>query len=166
MDLVLRTAAIFVLIFALTRLIGRRELSGLEPFDLILLVVIGDLVQQGITQSDTSVVGTVIVVSTLALLTVTVSFLGFRFRVLRRYLEGLPVLLVDDGVPIDANLRRERVTVEEIEATARLQNVASLDNVRWAILETNGEISIIPRSSADEQADVTQRPAPSAPEMT
>lgn len=149
MDLVLRTGAIFLFIFVLSRLVGRRELSGLEPFDLILLVVIGDLVQQGITQSDNSVLGAIVVVSTLALLTICVSFLGYRFRGLRRYLEGRPVLLVENGVPIAANLKHERVTMEEVEAAARLQNVASIDEVRWAILETNGRISIIPRDSSD-----------------
>jgi len=149
MDLVLRTGVIFVFIFLLSRLVGRRELSGLEPFDLILLVVIGDLVQQGITQSDNSVLGAIVVVSTLALLTICVSFLGYRFRGLRPFLEGRPVLLVANGVPITANLKHERVTMEEVEAAARLQNIASIAEVRWAILETNGQISIIPRDSSD-----------------
>ena len=70
MDLVVRAVVIFLFVFVLTRALGRRELSSLEPFDIILLVVIGDLVQQGITQSDDSVTGTLIVLSTIGLLTV------------------------------------------------------------------------------------------------
>jgi uncharacterized membrane protein YcaP (DUF421 family) len=145
MDLVLRTAAIFGFVFVLTRMLPRRELSSLEPFDLILLIVIGDLVQQGITQSDNSVVGALIVVSTLGLLTTLLSYLSYRFRRLRPLLDGRPVLLVENGSPILDSLRHERITVDELEAAARQQNLESLDRVRWAILETGGQISFIPR---------------------
>ena len=88
MDLVIRAAVVFFFIFFVTRVVGRRQLSDLEPFDLILLVVLGDLVQQGITQSDESVTGTLIVISTIALLSVAVSWASFRFRPLRIVTEG------------------------------------------------------------------------------
>jgi uncharacterized membrane protein YcaP (DUF421 family) len=144
MDLVLRAAAIYTFIFIVTRLIGRRELGSLEPFDLILLVVMGDLVQQGVTQDDYSVTGAFIVISTMAALTVGTSYLSFRFRPLRRVMEGEPVVLVENGRPIDQNLRRERLTLEELGEKARMEQVESLDDVRLAVLETNGDISIIP----------------------
>src|SRR6476620_10733609 len=114
MDLVLRAAFVFFLIAIVTRAVGRRELSSLEPFDLILLVVIGDLVQQGVTQSDYSLTGTVIVVSTLALLTVGTAWLSFRFRRLRPVLEGNPIVLVADGRVLERNLRAQRMTVDEV----------------------------------------------------
>ncbi len=148
MDLVLRAAVVYVFLFLVTRLVGRRELSGLEPFDLILIVIIGDLVQQAITQTDASVTGAFLVVATLALLTVVSSFLSYRFRRMRPLLEGRPLLLVENGVPIDENMKRERITIEEIEAAARLQNIASLSEVRWAILETGGQISFIRREGS------------------
>jgi uncharacterized membrane protein YcaP (DUF421 family) len=141
MDLVYRTAFAFVLIFLVTRAVGRRELSSMEPFDLILLVVIGDLVQQGVTQSDQSLTGATTVISTLGLLTVATAWLSFRFRALRPVLEGEPILLVADGRVLERNLRRERITREEIAAEARLQRIGSLDDVRFAVLETNGRIS-------------------------
>jgi uncharacterized membrane protein YcaP (DUF421 family) len=144
MDLVLRAAVVFTLIFIVTRLVGRRELASLEPFDLILLVVIGDLVQQGVTQDDFSVTGAFIVITTMALMTVGTSYLSFRFRPLRRLMEGEPVVLIENGRPIERNLRRERLTVDELEEKARLEQVESLDQVRLAVLETNGDISIIP----------------------
>jgi uncharacterized membrane protein YcaP (DUF421 family) len=147
MDLVIRAVAVFTFIFIVTRLVGRRELSTLEPFDLILLVVMGDLVQQGVTQDDYSVTGALIVISTMALMTVTFSYLNFRFRPLRRVMDGEPVVLLENGRPIERNLRRERLTVEEIEEKARLSQVESLDDVRLAVLETNGDISIIPKKS-------------------
>jgi uncharacterized membrane protein YcaP (DUF421 family) len=144
-DLVFRTVFVFVLIFVVTRAIGRRELSSLEPFDMILLVVIGDLVQQGVTQSDYSLTGATTVVATLALLTVLTAWLSFRVRRLRPLLEGDPVVIVSDGRLHERNLRRERMTVEEVEAEARLQQIASLDEVRFAVLETNGRISFVTR---------------------
>jgi uncharacterized membrane protein YcaP (DUF421 family) len=147
MDLVLRTTAIFFFIFVMTRLIGRRELGSLEPFDLILLVVIGDFVQQGVTQDDYSVTGAFIVISTIALLTAFISYVNFRVRPLRRVMEGEPVVLIENGQPIEHNLRRERLTLEELAESARLQQVESLDDVRLAILETNGSISVIPQQS-------------------
>jgi uncharacterized membrane protein YcaP (DUF421 family) len=144
MDLVFRAAALFVFIFVLTRVVGRRELSSLEPFDLILLVVLGDLIQQGITQSDYSVTGSFIVVTVIALLSVAFSYASFRFGRLRRVMEGEPVVLIENGRPIERNLKRERLTLEEVAARARLQQVGSLEDVRLAVLETNGDISIIP----------------------
>jgi uncharacterized membrane protein YcaP (DUF421 family) len=142
-DLVLRTVFVFVLILVVTRAVGRRELSSMEPFDLILLVVIGDLVQQGVTQSDYSLTGTTTVIATIALLVVGTAYLSFRFRRLRPILEGEPVLLISDGSVIQRNLRRQRLTVGELEAEARLQSIGALDEVRYAVLETNGQISFL-----------------------
>jgi uncharacterized membrane protein YcaP (DUF421 family) len=132
---------LFVLI--LTRVVGRRELSTLEPFDLILLVMIGDLVQQGVTQNDFSVTGSFLAVGTIGVLTVLFSYLPWRFQVLRPVLEGVPAILMQDGDVVEKNLRRHRLTQEEIAAAARVQNIGSLSQVRWAVLETNGQISFI-----------------------
>jgi uncharacterized membrane protein YcaP (DUF421 family) len=146
MDLVIRATVVFFFIFLITRIAGRRELSSLEPFDVILLVVLGDLVQQGITQSDESVTGTLIVISTITLLSIGVSWLSFRSGRVRLVAEGEPIILVQDGRIIEGNLRRERLTRGDVEEEARKQQVASLDDVRWAILEKAGSISFIPKS--------------------
>src|SRR3954469_13026210 len=97
MDLVLRATAVFFFVYLITRVIGRRELASLEPFDFILLIVVGDLVQQGVTQSDYSVTGAITVISTFAALTVLVSYLNFKFRGLRLALDGQPIVLVLNG---------------------------------------------------------------------
>ncbi len=144
MDLVIRATVIFSFILLTTRIAGRRELSDLKPFDLILLVVLGDLVQQGITQSDESVTGTLIVISTITLLSVTVSWLSFRSRIVRALTGGLPTILVQDGRPIERNLRRERITLSDIEEEARGSQITSISDLRWAILEDDGRISCIP----------------------
>ena len=146
MDIVVRAFFGFLFIFLLTRLIGRRELSSLEPFDLILLIVVGDLMQQGITQSDMSFTGAVLATGTFSVLVLVVSYLGFRFRQLQPLLDPQPLIVVQDGDVIDANLRKERMTVDELLAEARLQQIASLDEIRWAVLESNGKVSFIKKS--------------------
>lgn len=143
MDLVIRTVVIYAVILVITRAIGRRELSSLAPFDLILLVVVGDLVQQGVTQSDYSVTGTVIVLATLGVLIVGTSWISWRFPPARSVLEGEPIILVEHGKALHRNLRRERITVDEVLAEARLNDIADLADVRFAVLETNGQISFV-----------------------
>ena len=146
MDIVIRAAIIFAFVFLLTRMLGRRELNSLEPFDLILLVVTGDLVQQGVTQNDQSVTGALLAISTIGVLTVALSYASFRFKLLRPVLNGEPIVLVEDGEVIDANLRRQRLTHEEIGAEARLNGISSVADIRWGILETNGRISFVEKS--------------------
>jgi uncharacterized membrane protein YcaP (DUF421 family) len=145
MDLVLRSTAAFVAILVLTRVVGRRELSSLEPFDLIMLVVLGDLVQQGVTQSDYSVTGLILAGGTIALMQVAVSYLNFRVKRLQPILDGEPIVLIEDGRVLERNASRERLTRGELEEQARQSQIASLDDVRWAVLETSGQISFIPK---------------------
>ena len=146
MDIVARAAVAFLFILLVTRIVGRRELNTLEPFDLILLVTVGDLVQQGVTQNDFSLTGLMLAVGTIAVLTVFFSYLSWRFRRLRPVLEGEPVILLEDGKPIERNLRRNRLTHEEIAAEARSQQIDSLDDIRWALLETSGKINFVTKS--------------------
>jgi uncharacterized membrane protein YcaP (DUF421 family) len=146
MDIVIRAAVAFLVILLLTRIVGRRELNTLEPFDLILLVTIGDLVQQGVTQNDFSVTGLVLAVGTIAALTVLFSYLPWRFQALRPVLEGEPVILIEDGNVIEKNLKRHRLTQQEVAAEARYQQIDSFEKVRWAVLETSGKISFITKS--------------------
>jgi uncharacterized membrane protein YcaP (DUF421 family) len=146
MDIVVRAFLAFLFIFLLTRLIGRRELSTLQPFDLLLLVVVGDLLQQGVTQNDLSFTGLVLVVGVFGLLTLAMSYVGWRFPRVRPLLEPEPLILVEDGKVIERNLRKERITPEEVAGEARLQKISSLDEVQWALLESGGRISFIPKT--------------------
>src|SRR3954454_15810701 len=138
MDIVLRAVAVFAFLLVLTRVIGRRELSSLQPIDLILLIILGDAVQQGLTQDDYSLTGSFLAVGTIAVLQVFVSWVGYRFPRTRPVLDGEPIVVVQDGELIEQNLRRERLSPEEIAEEARSQNIA---DVRFAILETNCRIS-------------------------
>jgi uncharacterized membrane protein YcaP (DUF421 family) len=145
MDIALRGAALFFFVFFLTRVIGRRELSSLQPFDLILLIVLGDAIQQGLTQDDYSVTGAMIAVGTLATLQVFTSYVSFRVPWTRRVLDGYPIVIVQDGEVLEKNLHRERLTVEEVAEQARGQQIASLKDIAWAVFEPSGKISFIPK---------------------
>jgi uncharacterized membrane protein YcaP (DUF421 family) len=148
MDLTVRAVTLFFFVFLITRIIGRRELSSMEPFDLILLIVMGDAIQQGLTQDDYSVTGALIVVGTFAVLQILVSFLSYKFSRLRPALQGEPLVIVQDGKAIEKNMKRERITLEEVMVEARQQQVAALDDIAWAVLETSGKVSIIPKPTA------------------
>jgi len=148
MDIVLRGIFVFFFLYVIMRVIGRRELSTLEPFDLILLVVLGDAVQQGLTQDDYSLTGAFLAIGTIAVLQVAVSYANFRIPRLRPILDGEPIVVVQDGRPIEKNLKRERLTLEDLAAAARRQNIAKLEDVQWAVLETSGTISFIKKPDA------------------
>lgn len=143
MDIALRAVFLYLFIVFVMRVIGRRELSSMTPFDLILLIIVGDAIQQGLTQDDYSVTGAVIAVATIATLQVLTSYLSFRSKRARRVLEGLPIVLVDRGELVRENLKRERMTEDEVAEEMRQQQISSLDDVEWAILEANGSISFI-----------------------
>ena len=144
MDIVVRAAVAYVFILFLMRVVGRRELSSMEPSDVILLVVIGDLVQNGVTQSDYSVVGVVLAAGTIGVLATLTAYVTFKWSRIRNVVEGEPVILVEDGKVIERNMKHERLTPGEVMEQARLQQgVESLDDVRWAVLETSGSISIV-----------------------
>jgi uncharacterized membrane protein YcaP (DUF421 family) len=148
MDIAIRAVILYCFVFVLMRIVGRRELSNLQPFDLVLLIIIGDALQQGLTQSDYSITGAMIAVGTFALLQVGTSYLNFRVRKARPVLEGYPIVVVQDGKVIDDNLRRERITFDELAEEARGQQIASIEDVQWAVVETSGTITFIPKESS------------------
>ena len=145
MDLALRAIFLYAFVVFVMRVTGRRELSTLSAVDLVLLIILGDAIQQGLTQDDYSVTGAVIVVSTFAALQVGASYLSFRSRRVRRVLEGEPIVIVQDGKLIERNLKRERLTEGEVAEEMRAQQIASVEDVEWGILETNGTMSFIPK---------------------
>jgi uncharacterized membrane protein YcaP (DUF421 family) len=142
-DIVLRACVAYVFIIFLLRIIGRRELSTLAPSDLVLLVVMGDLVQNGVTQSDQSVTGVFLAVSTFALLTVAFSVVTYKSRRARTVIEGTPLILVQDGEPVEKNLRSERLNIDDVAEEARGQGIEHLNEVKWCVLEANGTMSFI-----------------------
>ena len=145
MEIVVRASVTFLVLFLLTRGLTKRSLSDLSPFEMILLVIIGDVVQQGITQEDMSVTGGVLVISTIGFWVAVLGWLTWRWDGARRVVEGVPLVLVRDGQPVDAALAAERMPLAEVMEAARQEGVDDLADVRLAVLEVNGRISIIQR---------------------
>lgn len=143
MDIVLRAAFVYAFITFLLRIVGRRELSSMGPSDLIMLVVMGDLIQNGVTQSDYSLTGVVLATSTLALCSVATSLIVFKSKIASKIIEGDPLIIVQDGKPIERNLKSERLTVDDVMEEARGQQIERLDQVKWAVLEASGQITFI-----------------------
>jgi uncharacterized membrane protein YcaP (DUF421 family) len=131
----------------ITRVVGRRELSTLEPFDLILLIVLGDLIQQGVTQSDYSFTGLMLAAGTIAVMQTSVSWIGYRSpKKAGLVLEGEPIVIVQDGKCLERNTKRERIRKDEVLESARKNGIGSLDEIEWGILETSGEMTFIKKS--------------------
>jgi uncharacterized membrane protein YcaP (DUF421 family) len=143
MELVIRVTVIFVFLWAMMRALGKRELAEMTAFELVLLVIVGDLIQQGVTQQDTSVTGTIIILSTISLWVLVLSYAGFRSRRANAVVEGVPVVVVRDGVLLDAVLQTERVSSEELLGSARTQGIADIADVRCGVLEPDGRFSFI-----------------------
>jgi uncharacterized membrane protein YcaP (DUF421 family) len=147
MDVVIRAALMYCFLLFITRVVGRRELSTLEPFDLILLIVLGDLIQQGVTQSDYSFTGLMLAAGTIAVMQTSVSWIGYRSpKKAGLVLEGEPIVIVQDGKCLERNTKRERIRKEEVLESARKSGIGSLDEIEWGILETSGEMTFIKKS--------------------
>jgi uncharacterized membrane protein YcaP (DUF421 family) len=143
MEIVLRATVVFWFLWLVVRGTGKRSLAELTPLDLLLVVVIGDLVQQGITQEDMSVTGAVLAASVFVGWTLMADALERRSPRARRLLVGEPVIILRDGKPNRDWLDRERITVDELKEAARLEGYGDLDEIEYAVLETDGKFSFI-----------------------
>jgi uncharacterized membrane protein YcaP (DUF421 family) len=140
----------YVFILLLLRGMGKKELSSMSAFELVLLVVMGDLVQQGITLEDQSLTGSILAIGTIGLLVMAASYISFRWVRTRHLIEGVPVVVVRDGAPLDETLRRERLDVEELLGAARAQGIADLDEIAIGLLEPDGKFSFIKADQSEE----------------
>ena len=150
MELVLRATALYFFLWAITRGLGKRELAEMSAFELLLLVTVGDLIQQGATQEDMSVTGAMLAVGTIAVWILIFSWMGYRWRPVRRVTEGVPVVVVRDGRPVGDALRLERVTLDEVLEGARNQGITNLRDVNLGILEPDGRFSFLQKEGAGD----------------
>jgi len=150
MQIIVRALVLFLFVWFVTRAMGRKELSELSSFELILLIAVGDLIQQGVTGDDRSLVGAMLAVTTFALLTVSLSYLQFRFKRLRPTLEGTPVIVVLHGEPQTEMIEIERLTVDDVLDAARQQGIGDLAQVRVGVLESDGKFSFLKEDDASK----------------
>jgi uncharacterized membrane protein YcaP (DUF421 family) len=142
-EIVVRASFVFLFLLLLTRGMKRRTLADMAPFEMLLLVILGDIVQQGVTQEDMSLTGSVLAVSTFAFWITVLSWLTWRWRRVGRIVDGVPVVLVRDGKPVDAVLAVERMPLDELHEAARQEGIDDLAKVKVAVLEPSGRISFI-----------------------
>ncbi|SNS86966.1 Protein of unknown function [Noviherbaspirillum humi] len=152
MEIILRAAAIYFFLLVLFRLTGTRTLSELTTFDMILLLILSEAVQNALVDEDKSVVTGIAVVTTFVMMDLGLSILKKRFRGVERIAEGVPVVLVDRGKLLEEQLARTHVTRTDILQTARQDHgIAEMSQIKYAVLETSGGISIIPVEKDMEQ---------------
>lgn len=144
---VLRSAVIYFFLLIAFRVTGKRQVGQLTPFDLVVILIISNVVQNAIIGNDNSLGGGLLGAATILLLNFIVAEATYRFKVTRRILEGEPTILVHNGKILKDNLKRERITVEDLEAACRKNGVAKLGKIRYAVLEENGQISVISKNS-------------------
>lgn len=146
MDSVLRAAAMYVALMVLIKIAGRRSLAELTTFDFVLLMIIGEATQQALLGDDFSLTNSVLVIVTLIALDVGLSMAKQRSRWMSRLIDGEPTIIVENGQLLRWRLRRARlVEADVMEAARSAQGIETLDEIKYAILERNGKISIIRR---------------------
>jgi uncharacterized membrane protein YcaP (DUF421 family) len=143
LQIVLRTAAIYLLVLIGVRLSGKREVGQMTPFDLVLLLLLSNSVQNAMTGPDTSLAGGAIAAATLLLLNYFVANVAGGNRKFRKLIEGEPSLLVHDGVVMQSHMARERVSMDELHRALREHGINSCDQVALAVLEVDGSISCL-----------------------
>jgi uncharacterized membrane protein YcaP (DUF421 family) len=153
MDSVIKACIVYFVLWAIIRISGRRTLGEMSAFDFILFLIIGGSTQRAITGEDYSLTNALILVSTFVVIEIVLSLLDLRSPVLRRVFEGTPTVLVENGHPMTHRLRWARVTEDNVlEAARRLHGLVRMEQIKFAILESTGKISIVPER-ADDKAE-------------
>ena len=148
MDSVFRIAFIYFFLMVALRVMGKREMSQMSAFELVTLLMVPEIFSTALAREDYSMTHATVGVATLFTLVFITSLVTFRSRRIETLVEGQPTILVSNGKPIERNLKRERVTVDEVFAELHKAGLHELAQVRWAILEPDGKIAIIPRQES------------------
>ena len=147
MEIIVRATVIFFFLLVLTRGMKKRTLADMAPFEMLLLVILGDIVQQGVTQEDMSLTGSILAVSTMAFWITVLTWVTWRSRRIGRMIDGVPVVIVHDGQPVDEIMTIERMPLDELHEAARQEGIDDLTKVKVAVLEPSGRISFIKHES-------------------
>lgn len=149
MEAPLRATAVYLLLLLIFRLSGKRTFAQITPFDFVLLLIVGEAIQQGLIGDDFSVTQALLLVVTLVGLDIALSYLQRYFPRLGRAVEGLPLILLEDGRVFSERLRKARVDESDIlEAGRMLHGLERLEQMKYAVLERDGSISVIPKAEA------------------
>lgn len=153
MDAVLRALAVFLILLVLFRLSGKRTLSQVTTFDFVLLLIVSEATQQALLGEDFSIMQAALVIATLIGLDRLSDYLSWRFGWFQRATESVPLVLIEDGRVLHGVMAKAHVDVDEILAAAReSQGLERVDQIKWAVLETSGGISVVPKANAAPHA--------------
>src|SRR3954454_16406315 len=152
MEIVIRAIVLFLFLWIVTRAVGRSTLGELSTFELLLYVTMGNLVQQAVTQQDYSVTGGMLAVGTFALLTLSLSWFQWRFPRIRPVVTGRPLLVFQDGRPIEENMRTQRLALADLLVAAREQGIRRTAEIEYAVMEADGRISFFTRQPDEDGA--------------
>lgn len=155
-ELVCRAVVVYFFLLVLLRVTGKRQIGQLAPFDLVLLLVLSNAVQNSINGGDNSLLGGLVSAVVLVALNVLMGYLTYRSKLMEAIVEGRPQVLIHNGRVFPDVLRSSRVTMHELEAALRLQGCINIQEVYLVVLENNGAISVIPRKSRVSGTDASQ----------
>jgi uncharacterized membrane protein YcaP (DUF421 family) len=145
-DSVLRALAVYVFLLVIFRVAGKRTMAQVTVFDFVLLLIISEATQQAMIGQDFSITNAMLVITTLIAAERGLTWVQARYKKIDKLLDGLPLVLVEDGKPFEDRLRQERVGEDDILAAARqTQGLARMDQIKYAVLEQTGGISIVPK---------------------
>jgi len=150
LELVLRAVIVYIFLLVLLRFTGKRQVGQLSSFDLVLLLVLSNAVQNAMNGGDDSVLAGIILASVLVLLNSLVGLATYKSKKLEALMEGRPLILIHNGKLFTDVMERERLTRHELNAALRAASCASVEEVHWAILETNGHITVQQRKNPDK----------------
>jgi uncharacterized membrane protein YcaP (DUF421 family) len=146
MESILRAAVVYLFLLVLFRLSGKRTLAEVTTFDFVLLLIISEATQQALVGNDNSMTNAFLLVTTLVVLNVLFSEIKQRLKSAERVLDGLPLLIVEHGKPLHDRMQKERVDVDDVlDAAREIHGLEKLEQIKYAVLERNGKISIIPQ---------------------
>jgi uncharacterized membrane protein YcaP (DUF421 family) len=148
MNAVIRALVIYIFLLVLFRITGRRSLAQITTFDFVLLLIVSEATQQGLLGNDFSLTNAFLVILTLIGTDLGLSLLSARWSALNRWVNSLPLVLIQDGQPLDDRMNKARVDEQDILEKARQQGLERMDQIKYAVLERDGGISIIPRQGA------------------
>jgi uncharacterized membrane protein YcaP (DUF421 family) len=155
MDTIIRTAGIYFFLLVVFRLAGRRTFSQMTTFDLVVILIISETTQNALCRDDQSMTGAFLAILTLLLLDVGLALIKLRFGSIDKWLDGLPTIVVSEGKPLEQQMRKSRVDLHDILGAAReAHGLQALDQIRYAILEPNGKLSIVPWT--EDRKEITE----------
>ena len=153
LDIVLRSAVVFIVVLAGLRLLGKRHVAQLSIVDLVLILLISNAVQNAMVGPDVSLVGGIVAAGTLLVLSYVFTLILYRSRRAERFFEGTPTLLVHNGKVIHRHLEQEKITEEELERVIREHGIESISDVKAAVMEADGTVSVIQKAGGEKHIE-------------